>query len=430
MSKLSRIVSVGSLFAATVALAGCSVTAKEYVKGTPVKVGLICLHDSQSTYDKNFIDAMGSAVKDLGEKVDGEAIIKTGVKETNDAYNAAKDLVKQGCNVIFADSFGHEAFILKAAKEWPQVTFCHATGTKAKTEKVSNFHNAFASIYEGRYLAGYAAGLKLSRMYANNELGQNNFDANGNIKLGYVGAFPYAEVVSGYTSWFLGVKSVVDNVVMDVTFTNSWYDVNAEKDGASTLAQRGAAIISQHADSMGAPGQCEELGIPNVTYNVPLASECPNTYLAYSKIDWAPYYKAVITSMYEGKAIEGEVNNNYTGTLATGSVIFDCVDNDDKLLCEAVKAELELGTRKVFDCNTFTVKNAKADTSKYSKANSITMDESGHLTSYIADVDDAGDFVPETEVIKTVNGITFFDESALRSAPYFDVDIDGITKLN
>lgn len=410
MKKLSRMILMGGMLAMTaVSTSACSMGAKEYVAGTPVKVGLICLHDNQSTYDKNFIDGMQEAVLALGDRVDGEAIIKTGVDESIDCYKAAKNLVKQGCNVIFADSFGHEEFMLKAAKKWPQVTFCHATGTKAKVSGVSNYHNAFASIYEGRYLAGYAAGLKLAKMVPN--LKASNLDANGKIKLGYVGAFPYAEVVSGYTSWFLGVREVVPNVVMDVTFTSSWYDFDAEKAGAKTLIDRGCALISQHADSMGAPGECEVNEIPNVSYNLALTEQCPKTFTAFSKINWAPYYKEVVNALFEGRAISGEVNNNYTGTLATGSVQYDVVDAADKLLCEQIKGQLEDGSRKVFDCSKFTVKGE-------------------HLTSYLADVDDFGDFAPETNVIKTENGITFFNESALRSAPYFDVEIDGITKLN
>lgn len=412
MNKLSRIFLVnGIALGMALSVSGCSVTAKKYEAGKPVKIGLICLHDSKSTYDKNFIDAMGEAVKALGDRVDGEPIIKTGVAESNDCFYAAKDLVKQGCNVIFADSFGHEPFMLKAAKKWKEVTFCHATGTQAKVAGVSNYHNAFASIYEGRYLAGYAGGLKLAKMIANSELKENNFDKDGNVKLGYIGAFPYAEVVSGYTSWFLGVKAVVPNVVMDVTYTSSWYSIDDEKAGATTLINNGAALVSQHADSPGAPGVCEEKGVPNVCYNVQLRTECPKTYTAYSRINWAPYYQEVVNSMFENRAIKGEVNNNYTGTILTDSVQYDVVDEADKLLCEAVKAELLAGTRKVFDCANFTVKGE-------------------HLTTYKADVDDMGDYVPETEVIKNEGGKYFFDESALRSAPYFNIRIDGIKELN
>ena len=208
MKKTIRPLFVAALGIASLsALTACDVKAKEYEKGTPVKVGLICLHNNQSTYDKNFIDGLASAVSDLGDRVaDGKALVKTDIPESRACYNAAKELVKQGCNVIFADSFGHESSMLEAARKWPQVQFCHATGTKALTEKVSNYHNAFASIYEGRYLAGYAAGIKLQSMIDNNQLKPENYDSNGNIKLGYIGAWQYAEVISGFTSWYLGVK--------------------------------------------------------------------------------------------------------------------------------------------------------------------------------------------------------------------------------
>ena len=426
MKKTIRPLFVAALGIASLsALTACDVKAKEYEKGTPVKVGLICLHNNQSTYDKNFIDGLASAVSDLGDRVaDGKALVKTDIPESRACYNAAKELVKQGCNVIFADSFGHESSMLEAARKWPQVQFCHATGTKALTEKVSNYHNAFASIYEGRYLAGYAAGIKLQSMIDNNQLKPENYDSNGNIKLGYIGAWQYAEVISGFTSWYLGVKEVVNNVVMDVTYTKSWYDSTAEAAGATTLIGRGAALISQHADSMGAPNTCETAGVPDVGYNISTETECPNTYLAHSKIDWAPYYKAVINAMFDGKAIEGEKNGNFTGTLATNSVQYEVKDSAAKAQCEVVKAELEAGTRKVFDCSKFTVTKSESENVN------ATLDENGHLTAYLADVEDMGDYAGDTNVIKTENGITFFDESSNRSAPYFDLRIDGITYLN
>ena len=407
MKKLSRIfLATAMLAGGAAALTGCDVKAAEYKPGEAVKVGLICLHDETSTYDNNFIKEMANAATALGGKM-AEPIIKTGVGENKECFNAAKELVKQGCNVIFADSFGHEEFMLKAAKKWKQVQFCHATGTQAKTAGVANYHNAFASIYEGRYLAGYAAGLKLQKMVAANQITSAQKDANGNIKLGYVGAYPYAEVVSGYTSWFLGVREVVSNVVMSVTYTKEWYHVDKERNGANSLISGGAALISQHADSMGAPNACQAANVPNVSYNMLTGL---STNIAYSRINWAPYYEEVVNAMFEGRAIV-EVNHNYTGTLATGSVVYDVKDPVAKAACESIKAELENGTRKVFDCAKFTVNGQ-------------------HLTEYLADVDDYGDFVPETNAIKTEGGITFFDESALRSAPYFNVDIDGITKLN
>ena len=242
------------------ALCACGSKTEDGDKAESIKVGFICLHDENSTYDKNFIDAAKAACKNAGLSED-QYIIKTNIPEGQECYNAAAELVDAGCNVVFADSFGHEDFMIQAAKDFPKVQFCHATGTKAHTEKLSNYHNAFASIYEGRYLAGVAAGMKLNEMI---EAGKFTADE---AKMGYVGAFTYAEVISGYTSFYLGAKSVCPTVTMDVTFTGSWYDEALEKEAANKLIAGGCKLISQHADSMGAPTACETAGVPNVSYN-------------------------------------------------------------------------------------------------------------------------------------------------------------------
>ena len=305
--------------------------------------------------------------------------------------------------------------MLQAAKDWPTVQFCHATGTNAKTADLANYHNAFASIYEGRYLAGYAAGLKLLEM--------DNANWETGFKVGYVGAFPYAEVKSGYTSWFLGLREAVrvglkdpSKVTMDVRFTNSWYSPDAESSAAKALIDGGAILVSQHADSMGAPGECEKNSVPNVTYNVETKTDCPNTYLAYSRINWAPYYENVVKSLFDGKdGFDGEKNHNWTGTLATNSVQYN-VNWDNfstvgaaagKLALAAEALAISTGAKKVFDTSKFTVNGAK-------------------VTTYLADTD--GDFQGDTEVIVNGTGTapSYFDESNYCSAPYFDLDIDGI----
>ncbi len=367
-----------------------------------IKIGLICLHDANSTYDANFINAMYEAVDNLGLNKDTQLVIKTGIPESEQCYNTAVELVEQGCNIIFADSFGHEDHIIRAAEEYPAVRFFHATGTKAHTENLANFHNAFASIYEGRYLAGVAAGMKLVALYGD----ENGAVSNENAKIGYVGAYPYAEVKSGYTSFFLGVRSIVANATMEVKFTSSWYDEPTEKDVALQLIERGAKLISQHADSMGAPTACKEKNIPNVTYNISTESQCSGTYVIGSRINWAPYYEYIVKCAIENKAVGAD----WTGTLQTGSVeVLEigaaAAEGTAEKLAE-VKAKLNNGEIKVFDTNNFTVNGQK-------------------LTSYQADVDDAGDYVAETEAI--ANGE--FVESYYRSAPYFDADIDGITIL-
>ena len=366
-----------------------------------VKLGFIFLHDENATYDLNFMNGAKEAIAALGLTED-QYMFRTNIPEGQECYDAACELADAGCNIIFADSFGHEDYMIQAAKEFPNVQFCHSTGTKAHTEGLSNYHNAFAAIYEGRYLAGVVAGLKLNEMIANGE-----FTAD-EAKMGYVGAFTYAEVVSGYTSFFLGAKSVCPTVTMDVTFTGSWYDETAEKEGANKLIANGCKLISQHADSMGAPTACETAGVPNVSYNGSTVAACPNTFLVSSRINWAPYYEYVVNCVKNGETIAAD----WTGTIETGSVVLTdineavCAEGTAAKL-EEVKAAIEDGSVKVFDITKFTVDGKTVE-------------------SYMADVDTDPDYTPDTEVIE--DGA--FQESTKRSAPYFDLKIDGINLLD
>ena len=307
----------------------------------------------------------------------------------------------QNGDFIFADSFGHEDYVIEAAKEYPEVQFSHATGTKAHTEGLDNFHNAFASIYDGRYLAGIAAGMKLNEMIENGEITEDQ------AKMGYVGAYTYAEVISGYTSYFLGARSVCPSATMEVTFTGSWYDETAEKEGANKLIEDGCVLISQHADSMGAPTACETAGVPNVSYNGSTASACPNTFLVSSRVNWEPYFEYAINCVAEGTPIDAD----WTGTLETGSVelseLGTNVAEGTKEAIDAAAEAIKAGTLHVFDTTTFTVEGAE-------------------LTSYEADVDTDADYAPDHEVVSD----GYFHESEYRSAPYFNVQIDGINLLN
>lgn len=390
MRKLLALVLVVVLaFSTAITLGSCG-------KKDEFKVGFICLHDENSTYDLNFINAAKEVQKELG-LTDDQIIIKTGIPEGAECYDAAAELVDAGCDAVFADSFGHEDYMIQAAKEFEDVQFCHATGTKAHTEKLDNFHNAFASIYEGRYLAGIVAGMKLNEMIKAKKITAKE------AKMGYVGAMPYAEVKSGYTSFYLGAKSVCPTVTMDVIFTSSWYDEAKEKEAANSLIKGGCVLISQHADSMGAPSACEAAGVPNVSYNGSTEQACPNTFLVSSRINWAPYFKYMIDCVQNDKEIE----DDYCGDLETGSVELTSLgqsvaEGTDKAI-EDAKAKIISGELKVFATDTFTVKGKK-------------------LESYKADVDFDEAFTPDTEVVK--DGC--FSESEFRSAPYFDIDIDGI----
>ncbi len=368
------------------------------------KIGMICLHDENSTYDNNFIQALKSVQKGLGLK-DEQVVIVTGIGEDSTCYDTAVDLAKnKGCKIVFADSFGHESFLKQAAAEFPDVQFCHATGTSAKTAGIANFHNAFASIYEGRYLAGIAAGMKLNEMI---EAGKIKAEE---AIIGYVGAYTYAEVISGMTSFFLGARSVCESATMKVRYTGSWYDQAKEQEAATALIENDKCVlISQHADSLGAPTACELAGVPNVSYNGSTYSAGKNTFIVSSAINWAPYFQYIIESVVNGTAIDAD----WCGDIATNSVVLSGINED--VAAEGTEAKIKeaiegfkAGTLHVFDTDAFTKDGKKLD-------------------EYLADVD--GDFKGETNVIHD----GYFDESNakdFRSAPYFDLIIDGVTNLN
>ena len=366
-----------------------------------IKVGFITLHDENSTYDLNFINGAKEAIANLG-LTDADYILKTNVPEGQECYDVAVDLAESGCDIIFANSYGHQYYMLQAARGYPDVQFCVASGILAHTSNLSNYHDAYASIYEGRYLAGIAAGMKLNAMI---EAGK--FTADEAV-VGYVGAFPYAEVISAYTAFFLGVRSVCPAATMEVAFTGSWYTEDLEKESAQRLIDRGCKLISQYSDSLGAPVACENAGIPNVSYNGSARAAAPNTYIISSRINWTPYYEYAIGAVMKGENIA----TDWTGTLATGSVVVEDLNTKVAAAGTAavltdVTAKLKNGTIHVFDCNTFTVNGKK-------------------VTSYYADVDLDADYTPDTEVIHD----GYFAESEFRSAPYFDLLIDGIERLN
>ena len=403
MSALMAISLSGAAFAAE--------TEGDVVIPEDFKAGFIFLHDENSTYDLNFINAAKEAAANLGMSED-QIVLKTNVPEGQECYEEAMDMADQGCGIVFADSFGHEDYMIQAAQEVPEVQFCHATGTKAHTQGLDNYHNAFASIYEGRFLAGVAAGMKLNEMIANGDITEEE------AKVGYVGAFTYAEVISGFTSFFLGVRHECPSATMEVTFTGSWYDETAEKEGANTLIEDGCVLISQHADSMGAPTACEAAGVPDVSYNGSTKDAAPNTYIISSKINWAPYFEHAIKCAVAGEPIEVD----YTGTLATDSV--QLTELNEAVAAEgtaeeieAVKAALEDGSLHVFDTSAFTVFGEPL------------------TEEFMADVDDDPDYAPDTAVVSD----GYFHESEFRSAPYFGLfydesgngsPIDGITLLD
>lgn len=389
----NKIIVLCIILTMVVGLIGCGNTTTKDVD-SPMKVGFIYLHDEQSTYDLNFMEAAKKACEACGV----ECVNKVNIPEGGECYETAMSLVDMGCDIVFADSFGHEDYMIQAALDAPNVQFCHATGTKAHTTSLPNFHNAFATIYEGRFLSGVAAGLKLCEMLEAGEITEDE------LLIGYIGAHPYAEVISGYTAFYLGAKYVVPEVKMKVQFTGSWYDEALEKEAANSLINQGCKLISQHADSMGAPSACENAGVPNVSYNGSTLQACPNTFIVSSKIDWTPYFEYIINCVKNNNPID----TDWVGTIQTNSVQMteinhNVIATNVEEYFNSIISQFNSGELHVFDVNNFTVNGEK-------------------LTSYMADVDTDDAFEPDTEVISD----GYFHESEYRSAPYFDLHIDGI----
>jgi len=376
-----------------------------------VKIGVILVHDENTGYDFAHIQGITAAAAAVGISED-QIIWKYNVSEDESCYDTATDLVEQGCAYIFSDSYGHQSYMQQAASENPDVTFVAMTGDTAGISELPNLKNAFNDTYQSRYVSGVVAGMKLAELVADGKVADSNMDSDGNILIGYVGAYPYAEVVSGYTGFYLGVKSIVENVAMTVSYTNSWYDPIAEAEAANALVSSGCIILSQHADSTGAPSACEELLSAGTTvycvgYNVDMLSVAPNAALTSAQNNWDVYYTYAFNCILNGEEIATDWAEGYaSGAVQISALGASCAEGTAEKVAE-VQAALTDGSLNVFDCSTFTV-------------------EGETVTSYLA-IDTDGDWAGDTgEAIE--DGI--FHESTLRSAPYFGLRIDGITELN
>lgn len=340
---------------------------------TDIKAGFIFHTDKNSDLDNDFMEAAVKACMEMGVK----RIKRFSIDESNACLKVAAELVNENCSIIFADKFIREDFVIQAAKKYPEVQFVHESGLQAQTQELSNYHNAYASTEQGSYLTGIAAGMKMNEMINEGRICAED------AKMGFVGTYTYAEVISYYTAFYLGAKSACPSVTMEVQFTGSWYDENAEKDAATKLINNGCKLLSQCSDSLGVPYICEYNGIPNVPYNGSTASFCPNTYIVSSEINWEPILKYFIMCLKSGKSI----GYDYCGSLSDGSL---SISNINSIVA------------------------AKGTQSKINSVKKSLIDNELHIF-------DTAKF--------TVNGKTV-KSNAITDAHYFDLRIDGITLLN
>ncbi len=418
MKKLLALVLCLVLVAAL--FAGCNGETKEpdsgkdpvQSGGSDIKIGVVLIGDENEGYTYAHILGIQHAVANLGLDEAKNVVWKYTVPENEKCYDAITDCIDQGCTLVFTNSYGHQSFAKQAAEENPDIQIVAMTGDTAKASGLANFHNAFTRIYEARYTAGVVAGMKIQQLADEGKLTADNYDADGNVKVGYVGAYPYAEVVSGYTAFYLGIKSVYPQVVMDVQYTNSWFNITAENEAAIALINRGCVIIGQHADSTGAPAACEEklnagTVVYSVGYNVDMLAAAPNAALVSPTNEWGVYYTYAIGKHMNGETFDVNWAEGFETDAVALTPLGPNVAPGTQEKVDEVIAALKNGELHVFDTKTFTVGGAEV------------------TTAFATDTD--GDFVQDADEA-IMDG--YYHESYYQSAPSFTLRIDGITELN
>ncbi len=374
-------------------------------EGRTIKVGLVCIGDENDQgYTYNFMrgkEAADAALK--AEGINVEWIVKYNLIEGDPVAVANEELVEdEGCEIVFNNSYGQEPAMLTVAADYPEVQFVGMTNEGSWKDDLDNTHNAFSRIYEGRYLAGVVAGLKLQEMIDNGEI------AADEAVIGYVGAYSFAEVISGFTAYFLGARSVCPSVTMKVQFVGSWSDATGEANAAAALCDAGCVMISQHSDNTTPATTAQEKGVFHTGYNNDMSGVAPKASIVSTRIDWTNYFVYAIKAVYNG----GNFDPDYCHGLAEGEVVLTDVNTEIAAEGTAEKlAEVEKGLKdgsiQVFDTSTFTVGGQEL------------------TTAFALDTD--GDFAPDSEEA-VFDGA--FHESYFQSAPYFAIQIDGIEWLN
>ena len=372
---------------------------------TDVKVGMVCIGNDNMAYDRNFYMAADAAKEELAKKGINVEWVYTYDHPEGDVVAAdCEELADAGCAAVILNSYGMEPAMLTVAADYPDTVFCSLTNEASRSDSLENTVNAFPSIYEGRYLAGIAAGMKLNEMIANGDITEDQ------AVMGYVGAYTYSEVVSGYTAFYLGAKSVCPSVTMLVEFIGSWGDPAVEAQTAQDLIDRGAVLISQHSDATTPATTAQENGVYSVGYNISMIDVAPESSIISSRIDWTNYFVYVIETIVNG----GKVDQDYMQHgVADGDIVL--TELNDKIAAEGTaeaiaeaEEKIKSGELHVFDTSTFTVDGKTLESSL------IDMD---------ADFDASDD---ETDAVSD----GYYHESYYKSAPSFSEKIDGITLVN
>lgn len=404
MKKLSLVL-IALILVSTFAFAGgTSEAAPAETDANTVKVGLLCIGDENDQgYTFNFIRGRDEATEMLkAEGINVEWVTKYNIGEDATCRDANIEAAEEGCQIIINNSYGFEPFMLEVVDDYPEIEFISCTNCASRADGRDNTHNAFANIYEGRYIAGVVAGMKLNQMIEEGKIKPEQ------AVIGYVGAYSFAEVISGFTSYYLGAKSVCPSVTMKVSFVGSWSDATAESDAALALADQGCVMISQHSDNTTPATAAQSKGVFHTGYNNDMTGVAPKASLISTRIDWGVYFYEAIKAYVNGE----EIPQDWCKGMADGAVVMTELNEaiaapGTKEKVAEVLAGLADGSIQVFDTSKFTVKGAE-------------------LTHSFA-LDTDGDFAADSEEA-VFDGA--FHESLFQSAPYFTEQIDGITWLN
>lgn len=418
---------------ALISLVGCTSTGSD-----DFVCGLVNIGDNTETYTLAHLNGFNAACDKLGIPEDNR-IFQNNVGEDGNKVSAGiENCVAEGASIVFTNSYGHQDYTYAAAQKYDDITFVADTGDYAALTGLDNFKNAFTNIYEARYVSGVVGGLKLKELVEGKSadgktLSDSNFDGN-NIKIGYVGAYTYAEVISGFTAFYLGVERGLEGatrngqpvgVTMDVFFTDSWYDQDSEQQGAQTLIEEGCVLIGQHADSSGAPNACEASyndgkTVYSVGYNIDMRNVAPHAALTSATNNWEVYYEYALGLALEGKGneIAADWARGYAEDAVGITELGENVAEGTADVVAEVEKELHDGTLHVFDTSKFTV-------------------DGKTITSNIVDFSiynfGTGEVIHQGEKLETVKkdgDVSYVEESVQRSAPYFSLQIDGITWNN
>lgn len=256
-----------------------------------------------------------------------ETLYKESVPETQEVEKVARDMIDQGCNVIFAASFGYMDYIEKLAKEFPEVTFFHCSGYKT----AENMSNYFGKIEDARYLSGLVAGLQTKTN-----------------QIGYVAAMPLPEVVRGINAFALGVKAVNPEATVKVSWTNAWYDPAKEKEAGSALIDGGCDVLAQHQNAAGAQQAAEEKGVWSIGYHADMSAVAPNANLTSAVWNWGPYYIEAIQSVMDGTYTAESYWEGIEAGVVDVSPLTANASEEAKEVVDAAKAQMLEGTLKAF----------------------------------------------------------------------------------